>query len=166
MALAAAPAVTFPRDVRLPTWCGGIAVISACLTAFALLVPPALAAPGPGADSVPVSVRLVGQVSVAGLPGTPAVSRLSVRNDGAAPISWSVRTSISGSGAPGVRIETWVPGERPCTPPTPIVALADWSRDPVQPGGTIDLCVRVTASATPWGTAIPSVTVVARPAGT
>lgn len=165
MALAAAPAVSLPRRLRVPAWCGGVAVVASCLAAFGLLLPPAVADAGPRADSEPVSVRLVGQVTIAGLPARAAVSRLSVHNDGAAAISWSARTSISGTGAAGVRVETWLPGGHACTASTHLLTAANWSKVPIQPGGSIDLCVRVTASGTSWGTAAPSVTLAARPAG-
>jgi hypothetical protein len=164
MALASAPAVSLPRRLRPPAWRGGVVVVSTCLVAIALLVPPAVAAADPIADSAPVSVRLVGQVSVAGLPARAAISRLSVRNDGAAAISWSARTSISGPGAAGVRVETWLPGGQPCTASTHLLTASSWSKDSILPGGSIDLCVRVTASGTSWGTAAPTLTLAARPA--
>jgi hypothetical protein len=148
----------------MPTWLGGIGVISGCLTAFVVLVPPALATVAPGPAPQAVTVRLVGELSTAGLPETPAVSRLSLHNEGAGSVSWSARAALSGAGAAGVRIDSWLPGERPCTTPTRLLSASDWSRDPVPPGGSVDLCVRVTASGTTGGTVTPQVTVAARPA--
>jgi hypothetical protein len=164
MALAMHTAATSSRAVRVPGWLGGVGAISLCLTAFVALVPPALAVATSGPAPEAVTVRLVGELSTAGLPGTPAVSRLSIHNTGAGSISWSTRASISGAGTAGVHIDSWLPGDRPCTEPTRTLTGTGWSLDPVPPGGTIDICVRVTASETSRGTATPHVTVAARPA--
>jgi hypothetical protein len=164
MALAVRTAATPSRAVRLPGWLGGVGVISVCVAAFVALVPPALAVATPGSAPEAVTVRLTGELSTAGLPDTPAVSRLSIHNMGPGSVSWSARASISGVGASGVHIDSWLPGAGPCIDPMRTLTGTGWSLDPVPPGGTIDICVRVTASETSRGTATPHVTVVARPA--
>jgi hypothetical protein len=142
----------------------GAGVISTCVAAFAALVPPALAATPTVASSSPVSVQLVGRLSTAGLPATPAVSLLQVHNDGTTAISWSARSSVAGADAKGVRIETWVPTGLLCAVPTQPLLSTDWSQIPIPAGGSTGLCVRVTANGTESGLASPTVTVAARPA--
>jgi hypothetical protein len=166
MALAAPSAAPFAVAGRLPSWLANVGVVSVSAWAFLLLVPPAIATGGATPSDAPVSVRLVGRLSTAGLPVAPALSRLSLRNEGAGAVSWSARPSIGGSGGAGVRIEAWLAGDGPCAAPTRLISPTDWSRDPVASGGSIDLCVRVSATGTTGGTATPGMTVAARPART
>jgi hypothetical protein len=164
MALAVHRAPALPTGRRASSWLWVVGVISACVAAFAALVPPALAAGPLVAPSSPVSVRIVGRLSTAGLPATPAVSLLQVRNDGTTAISWSARSSLAGVDAHAVRIETWVPIGLLCTALTQPLTSTDWSRVPLPAGGSTGLCVRVSATGAVSGLASPSVTVAARPA--
>ena len=58
--------------------------------ALGALLPAAVASWTSGAPQAvqPVSVRLDGSLSTAGLPATPALSRLVLRNDGPGPVRW------------------------------------------------------------------------------
>jgi len=164
MAFAAHSASALPRVPTLPPWVASVVALGTCLVAGAALVPPAVASMSTARADEPVSVHLSGTVSTAGLPATPALSSLVIRNAGTGAISWSARPTATGPGAAGVRIETWPASGSVCTVPGAGSAKDAWSSSALAPGGSLILCVRVSATGTAVGAATPTVTVVARPA--
>jgi len=156
----------YPVGVRrlpsAPTWLSGAAAVGMCAVATLMLVPPALADSPTSRGTDPVRVRLEGQVSTAGLPGTPAVSSLAVRNDGAAPLTWAVRTTVTGTAAVGVRIEVWDRTGAGCDAPSRPLRETQWSTASLAPGASVAICVRISTSGTAPGTAVPKLIVDAR----
>lgn len=168
MALATHPAaIPVPRLPEISSvvrrWVLPIASMVVCAGGLAVLVPPALRAAEPPTTGQ-VSVQVLGTLSTAGLPQAAAVSTLTVRNDGPAPLVWSARPTVSGAGAHAVAVETWLPGRSGCTEPTRLLTSADWSPAPLPPGASTSLCARVRATGAVDGPATPTVTVAARPA--
>ena len=164
MAFAAHPVSSLPRVPALPSWVASAAALGLCAVAAAALVPPAVASMNTTPAPESVSVHLSGTVSTAGLPLTPAVSSLVISNAGTGAISWSARPAVTGPGATGVRIDTWPASGVTCAQPAVTTPDGAWSTAALAPGGSLILCVRVSATGTAAGQATPTVTVVARPA--
>jgi hypothetical protein len=139
------------------------------LTALASLVPPAVGAVASGqalpSEAARPSVALEGTVSTAGLPVDLATSTLVVRNTGAEPISWRVRSDVTGPGAAGVRVDARLAVDGTCTGAATGAPLTDrtWS-EPLAAGGGATLCVTVTATDPTAGSATPTVHVDAHAA--
>ncbi|MFN8156775.1 MAG: hypothetical protein U0R68_05135 [Candidatus Nanopelagicales bacterium] len=170
MALATHPAALGHGRPSLPEvrlvvrrWVVPLASMVVCAGGLAVLVPPAMRAAEPPTTGE-VSVQVLGTLSTEGLPQSAAVSTLSVRNDGPAPLVWSARPTVTGAGAHAVVVETWLPGPSGCSAPTRLLTDADWSAAPLAPGASTTLCARVRATSEVDGAATPSVTVTARPA--
>jgi hypothetical protein len=140
-----------------------LASMLVCVAGLTVLVQPALRAADVPTGG-PVSIQVVGRLSTTGLPESPAVSQLTVRNEGSTALSWSARPSVTGPGAAAVVVDTWLPSAAGCGSPGPLLTASDWSRTPLAPGQSVQLCARVRAVGHPQGTAVPTVTVEARPA--
>lgn len=130
---------------------------------LAMLVPPALRAAEPPTTGE-VSVQVLGTLATDGLPQQAAVSALTIRNDGPAPLVWSARTTVTGTAAGSLAVDTWLPDGSGCTRPTRLLTSSDWSPAPLAPGSSTTLCARVRATGEIDGEATPAVTVAARPA--
>jgi hypothetical protein len=152
-----------PSAEVLRRWVASSLSLLVCFAGLTQLVPPALRDSGSPTHGR-VSVRVLGTLSTEGLPESARVSLLTVRNDGPTALSWSARPSVSGPGAAGVAIDTWLPGTAGCAVTTRLLTATDWSAAALPPGGSTALCVRVRATGSAAGVATPSVTVDARPA--
>jgi hypothetical protein len=134
------------------------------VAAFGWLVPAALATPTQATALAPPAIVLDGALSTAGLPLTPAVSRLTVRNAGPVAVRWSIVTEVVGAAADGVAMQAWIPTSGSCTDPAPTMP-ASASAAPVLVGGaTSPLCVRISADGTRAGDVEPRVRVIAQAA--
>ena len=135
--------------------------IGVAASAFAWLVPPAVVgAPAATTAALP-SVSLVGSLSTVGLPSTPAVSRLLVRNDGAEAIRWSITAEVVGEAAPNVTVRVWVSDDGSCVPSPATILGTGWSRDALPAGAALPICVRVSSDGRATGSAQPRVSVSA-----
>jgi hypothetical protein len=132
------------------------------LAALASLVPPAVGAVASGQalprEAARPSVELEGIVSTAGLPADPVTSVLVVRNTGAEPISWRVRSDVTGPGAAAVRVDARLAVDGTCVGDAAGAPLSDvsWS-EPLAAGGSATLCVTVSATDPTAGSATPTV---------
>jgi hypothetical protein len=157
------------RRPRTPAWLGSAVMSAVALGALASLVPPAVGAVAAGQvlprEAARPSVALEGTISTAGLPDDPVTSVLVVRNTGSEPISWRVRSEVTGPGASGVRIDTRLAVAGTCTGAADGAALGEqtWSQ-PLAAGGSTTLCVTVTATDPTAGDATPTVHVDAHAA--
>lgn len=149
--------------VVLRRWVLPIGSMIVCATGLAMLVPPAMRAAEPPTTGE-VSVQVLGTLSTQGLPGTPTVSSLTVRNDGPEALVWSARATVSGAGAAAVAVETWLPTPSGCGAPAHLLSPGEWSSTPLKPGASTVLCAQVRATGELDGPATPAVTVSARPA--
>lgn len=132
------------------------------------LLPAAVASWTSGAPQAvqPVSVRLDGSLSTAGLPATPAVSLLTLHNDGGDPIRWTVDPRVTGVPADAVGIEVWVAQSQSCATTGTLLQAGRWSAASLAPGAELPLCVRITdhGGAAAGAEARPTVSVHARTA--
>lgn len=110
------------------------------------LLPAAVASWTSGAPQAvqPVSVRLDGSLSTAGLPATPAVSLLTLHNDGGDPVRWTVDPRVTGVAADAARIEVWVAQSQSCATTGTILEPGRWSATTMAAGAELPLCVRIT----------------------
>ena len=147
-----------PRRLVLP-----VLTLAGCIAGIGALLPPAVAASTavPGASERP-SVALDGTLDTAGLPGSPTVSLLTVRNTGAVPVQWTVRGRVDGTGSAGSRIEVLAAVDGSCAAAG--AALVGWSPSALAPGSTDVVCVRISVTGSRAGVVTPTVTVDARPA--
>lgn len=168
MALVAASPLALPgtrplvRPRRLAAALGPVLALAVCGAGVAAVALPAMRAVDPPASGGPVRVTLVGDISTAGLPAAAAVSTVTVRNTGTAPLVWSARPAATGAGAAGVLVEAWVPTGSGCGQPTRLLDAQHWSEHALPPGATTPVCVRVSATAGAAGVATPRLTVTAR----
>jgi len=147
------------RGVAHPWRC--LVSLAVAAAAFGGLVPSALAMPTRAAVAQPPAVALEGVVSTVGLPQTPAVSLLQVRNAGSVPIRWSVATEVVGSGAAAVAVVVWIPAGGSCANgPAPGLGRR-WSKAALPAGQTIPLIGTVSSEGTGPGHAEPRVRVAA-----
>lgn len=107
-------------------------------------------------DETPVAVSLTGRISTVGLPTADAVSRLLLRNDGAAAVRWSLH---AGADSASLTVTAWLPDGPGCDADAP--GAASWSAGPLGPGGSTAVCVRLHATGASSGPATPQVTVTA-----
>ena len=147
---------------RLAAVLGPLLSLAVCGAGAAAVALPVIDAATPPAPGGPVHVAVVGDISTAGLPATAAVSTLTVRNTGSAPLEWSARTAVTGAGAAGVVVEAWLPTGSACAGPTQILDDRQWSARVLAPGATTPICVRVRTTGTSAGAAVPQLTVAAR----
>ena len=141
-----------------------LATVAVAAAALGSLVPAAVEAATVSAAPGPVRVSLLGSVSTEGLPVTPAVSRLVVRNDSPVAVRWSATSVVLGAGAPAVRVAIWVLTGSSCTGPRDALASREWSTEELAPGSALAICVRVSGTGAGAGRAQPRVTVQARAA--
>lgn len=143
-----------------------LSVVTAALALATLgaLVPAAVDAITTGGPPAvqPVSVRLDGVLSTRGLPATPALSRLVLRNEGAGAVRWALDTSVVGPAAPAASIEVWTALDETCALEGVHLAAGTWSSTTLAAGGSLPLCVRVSDDGTASGTAQPRLSVHAR----
>jgi hypothetical protein len=113
--------------------------------ALGALLPAAVASWTSGAPRAvqPVSVRLDGSLSTAGLPATPAVSRLVLHNDGPAAARWTVDTDAAGAAPGAVSWEVWVATADSCSTTGVLLAPGRWSSTELAPDAELPLCVRI-----------------------
>lgn len=170
MALVAASPLALPgtrtlvRPRHLAAVLGPVLALSVCSAGVAAVALPAMRAVDPPASGGPVQVRLVGDISTAGLPAAAAVSTLTVRNTGTAPLVWSARPAVTGARATGVVVEAWVPTGSGCDRPTRLLDAQHWSDSALPPGATTPVCVRVRTTTGAAGVVAPRLTVTARAA--
>jgi hypothetical protein len=114
----------------------------------------------------PVSVRLDGSLGTAGLPATPAVSRLVLHNDGPGPVRWTIDPTTAGAAPGAVSWEVWVATAQSCSATGVLLAPGRWSSIELAPAAELALCVRITDHGTsPSGDPVrPSLSVHARAA--
>ena len=141
---------------------GPVLSLLVCIAGLVAVAGPALRAGDAPVSGGHVTVEVLGQISTTGLPVTPAVSKLTVHNSGAAAFEWAARASVDGPGAAGVVIDAWVPSGSTCTDPTALLTATSWSSSALPAGASTALCVRVRAAGTASGSATPHVTVAAR----
>jgi hypothetical protein len=159
---AAPTAPALPRPGRLAGLVGSSLALAVCVVGTAAVAVPALASTTTPTVPGHVSVRVLGDISTAGLPAAAAVSTLTVRNDGSAPLQWSARPSVEGTGATGVVVEAWLPTTMGCSSPTSLLDATVWTDAALQPGDTTAVCVRVSTTGTVAGIATPHLTIAAR----
>ena len=139
--------------------------VMATVTLGALL-PAAVASWTSGAPRAvqPVSVRLDGSLSTAGLPDDAAVSRLTLHNDGDGPIRWTVDTDVAAAQAEAVTVEVWVAEAGSCDTRGVTLQPGRWSDSTLEAGGAVPLCVRIADDGTQPSdlVAAPTVSVHAR----
>lgn len=148
---------------------GPSALLSLATTIVALatlgaLVPAAVeswASGGPAALQ-PVAVSLDGSLSTAGLPASPALSELTLRNTGPSAVLWTLETTVVGAARSAVTVEAWVAVGSGCDVRGVLLQPGRWSTTTLEPGADLPLCVRISDDGTATGSARPRVSVHAR----
>lgn len=136
-----------------------------CALSVAALVPPALAATADGGASPSTarpSVRLDGALATDGLPSAAALSALTVVNDGAVPVRWTVHGTLAGAAAAAAQIDVLAPVDGGCS--STGAPMHGWSPTALAPGATAVVCVRISTPVAAPGSAVPTVTVDAQAA--
>ena len=147
--------------VRMSRMVAPVVAFVAAVGGVVALVPPALAAAAPAAGtSGPVAVSLAGTLETSGLAEHATVSRLTVTNTGSNTLGWSLRAGSDGTITSPVALEYWAAGPAPCTAAAPRPA----SVPSLTAGGSVEVCVRMTATPALDAASGPVVTVVAHPA--